>query len=96
MQQSGLHDRMTAACWTGIAQSGCAIDSRELARVGIEHLHRFVDAGDLPRVTTAVQRAIQKIHHAILSRLLREGLGFDPAATSHHRPAEQQRGDRRR
>ena len=77
MQRAGIQDPLTAACRAGIERSGCDTGKWERAGAGFEQLHRFVPAGDVPRVTTGVQEALQRVYHDLLARLLREGLGFD-------------------
>jgi nitrite reductase/ring-hydroxylating ferredoxin subunit len=77
MQRAGIHDGLTAASRAGIERSGCETGRWTGAGAAFDQLHRFVPAGDIPRVATAVQEAIQRVYHDLLARLLREGLGFD-------------------
>jgi nitrite reductase/ring-hydroxylating ferredoxin subunit len=77
MQRAGIQDPLTAASRAGIERSGCETGEWDRAGASFDQLHRFVPAGDIPRVTTAVQDAIQRVYHDLLARLLREGLGFD-------------------
>jgi nitrite reductase/ring-hydroxylating ferredoxin subunit len=79
LQQVGIHDRLIATCRAGIEGSGCDTAAWSRAGARFEELHHHLPVGEMPRVTTAVQEALQAVYHDLLARLLRDGLGFDRA-----------------
>lgn len=110
MQRVDIHDRLVTACRSGIERSGCDIGDWSIA-AGFDQLHRFVRAGDVPLLTTAVQHALVEVYHELLGSLLRDGLGFERPlyamehpiarfllpydATEAHRSEYQRYGDQR-
>ena len=69
LQSAGVMEQITEASFDAIQTTAGSAVVPLVKDAGFQHIHRFVDAKDIPKVTDAVYDSIRPIAHHILSKL---------------------------